>query len=98
MDPSSTYVCALTLSKKPCQNNSKILVGYIYIIGLQLKKPYQGLIRKNYEYGYWMQEEKNAFHNLLRFYVGLKHLNMSSVNRRWRGKFSFQLSHVPLMT
>ena len=42
MDPSSTYVCALILSKKPCQNNSKILVGYIYIIGLQLKKTLSG--------------------------------------------------------
>ena len=42
MDPSSTYVCALTLSKKPCQNNSEILVGYIYIIGLQLKKTLSG--------------------------------------------------------
>ena len=45
-----------------------------------------------YGYGYQSHGE-NAFHNLLKFYLGLKSPNMS-FTERWWGKYPFLLPHL----
>ena len=52
---------------------------FLQMLQLELLLFIRGLIQKNYEYGYRMHKKKNVPHNLLKFYLGLKNLNMSSV-------------------
>ena len=68
------------------------------MLQLELLLFIRGLIQKNYEYGYRMHKKKNVPHNLLKFYLGLKNLNMSSVRIGGEKKYPFLLSHIALIS